>query len=136
MFCNKWLKKNLILGSIVLSSNNLINGCGKCGITSEALAKKLSAYCMNDKNLNINNNTLSIEDASLFLETFKKFVKLTELCKTEDNGKSYKLDKEDANNKKVMNELFPENDIKKTWGNTFIKKMFAVIKVIDEGILV
>ena len=34
-------KKKIILASIVLSGSNLINGCGKCGVTFEALAKKL-----------------------------------------------------------------------------------------------
>ena len=128
MFFNKWLKKNLIIGSIVLSGNNLINGCGKCGVTSEALAKKLYAYCMNDKDLNISNNTLSIEDASLFLETFKKFVKLTELCKTNDNGGSYVFDKDEENTKNLMGTLFSEENLKKIEGNTFLKKIFAVIK--------
>ena len=126
MFYNKWLKKNLIIGSIVLSGNNLINGCGKCGVTSEALAKKLYAYCMNDKDLNISNNTLSIEDASLFLETFKKFVKLTELCTTNDNGESYTLNTDDENNLNKIKALFSENG-EKIFGNTFIKKMLALI---------
>lgn len=123
-------KKNLIIASIILSGNNLINSCGKCGVTSEALAKKLCAYCMNDKDLNINNNTLSIEDASLFLENFKKFVKFTELCKTNNDGNSYKLDILDENTKKELTAFISENGDKLS-GNTFMKKMFAVIKCIE-----
>ena len=124
-------KKNLIIASIILSGNNLINGCGKCGVTSEALAKKLCAYCMNDKNLNISNNTLNVEDASLFLENFKKFVKFTELCKTNNDGNSYKLDILDENTKKELTAFISENGDKLS-GNTFMKKMFAVIKCIEE----
>ena len=131
MFYNKWLKKNLILGSAVIFGGNLINGCGKCGVTSEALAKKLCAYCMNDKNLNISNNTLNIEDASLFLENFKKFVKFTELCKTDDEGNSYKLEMIDENTQKAIKAFISENGDKLA-ENTFMKKMFAVIKCIEE----
>ena len=120
-------KKNLIIASIIISSNNLINGCGKCGVTSEALAKKLCAYCLNDKNLNISNNALSVEDASLFLETFKKFVKLTEHCETKDDGDTYEFNIEDPKNQQVIKALFQKNDEEKIFGNAFMKKMLGVI---------
>ena len=86
---------------------------------------------MNDKDLNINNNTLNVEDASLFLENFKKFVKFTELCKTNNDGNSYKLDILDENTKKELTAFISENGDKLS-GNTFMKKMFAVIKCIEE----
>lgn len=77
MFCNKWLKKNLILGSSVIFGGNLINGCANIG-NVDNLAKALYDHCVKNKDLNINQDTFTMENAKNFAEIFGKVVKLTE----------------------------------------------------------
>ena len=85
MFCNKWLKKNLIIGSIVLSSNNLINGCSNIGKVDN-LANALYDHCMKNKDLKIGPTTFTKENAKNFAELFGKMVKLTEYLEAKGKG--------------------------------------------------
>lgn len=83
MFCNKWIKKNLIIGSIVLSSNNLINGCSNIGKVDN-LAKALYDHCVKNKDLKLGQTTFTKENAKNFAEIFGQMVRLTEYLDPDD----------------------------------------------------
>ena len=85
MFCNKWIKKNLILGSAVIFGGNLINGCSNIGKVDN-LANALYDHCMKNKDLNINPTTFSKDNAKNFAELFGKMVKLTEYLEADKDG--------------------------------------------------
>ena len=91
MFCNKWLKKNLILGSAVIFGGNLINGCGNTG-NVDSLAKVLYDHCMKNKDLNIGQDTFTKENAKNFAEIFGKVVKLTEYVTPKNNKGKWQWD--------------------------------------------
>ena len=85
MFCNKWIKKNLILGSAVIFGGNLINGCSNIGKVDN-LANALYEHCMKNKDLKIGPTTFTKDNAKNFAELFGKMVKLTEYLEAKGKG--------------------------------------------------
>lgn len=127
MFCNKWIKKNLILGSAVIFGCNLINGCANAGKVDN-LANALYDHCMKNKDLNINQGTFTKENAKNFAEIFGKMVKLTEYLET-DNKLDWKFTGDSTKQTEAKNMY---ESLKKNFDNdSFISRLIYIINFIQ-----